>query len=134
MGRLTVIWLLGVGVAAAHAGEETLERLQFSQTEMAVPIKLVFYARDKAAATRAARAALARIGQLNDLLSDYDPESELRRLCATAGEGKAVPVSDDLWKVLVQAQQVSRQSEGAFDVTIGPVVRLWRRARRRSPG
>ena len=57
-------------------------------------------------------------------------KSELRRLCETAGSGKAVPVSDDLWKVLAHAQDVSAHSEGAFDVTVGPVVRLWRRARR----
>ena len=63
-------------------------------------------------------------------MSDYDPESELRRLCDTAGERKAVHVSPELWKVLEHAQQVSRQSGGTFDVTVGPVVRLWRRARR----
>ena len=39
-------------------------------------------------------------------------------------------VSDDLWRVLLRAQRVAEQSEGAFDVTVGPVVRLWRRARR----
>ena len=63
-------------------------------------------------------------------MSDYDPESELRRLCDTAGEGKAVHVSPELWKVLEHAQHVSQQSGGTFDVTVGPVVRLWRRARR----
>ena len=41
-----------------------------------------------------------------------------------------MPVSDDLWRVLAAAK-VLRRSDGAFDVTIGPVVRLWRRARRR---
>jgi thiamine biosynthesis lipoprotein len=54
----------------------------------------------------------------------------VRRLCDTAGKGKAVPVSEDLWKALTRASEVSAQSEGAFDVTIGPVIRIWRRARR----
>jgi thiamine biosynthesis lipoprotein len=63
-------------------------------------------------------------------MSDYDDQSELRRLCLTAGSGRPQAVSDDLWKVLVHAQAVSAQSEGALDVTVGPVVRLWRRARR----
>lgn len=131
MGRLMIVWLLGVGVPAAPPGKPALERFQFTRTEMAVPIKLVFYAPDSSVATRAAEAAFARIHQLNDILSDYDPESELRRLCRTAGEGKSVPVGDDLWRVLVHAQRLSERSDGAFDVTIGPVVRLWRRARRR---
>ena len=61
--------------------------------------------------------------------SDYDPQSELRRLCDTSSEGKAVPVSDDLWRVLVRAEELSERSEGAFDVTVGPLVHLWRNAR-----
>jgi thiamine biosynthesis lipoprotein len=41
-----------------------------------------------------------------------------------------VAVSDDLWRVLRRARRVAELSDGAFDVTVGPVVRLWRRARR----
>jgi thiamine biosynthesis lipoprotein len=123
--------LLGVGVSAAGAGEAGLERFQFTRTEMAVPMKIVLYAPTEAAASRAAEAAFARIHELGTLLSDYDPQSELRRLGNAAAEGKPVPVSEDLWRVLWQAQILSRRSEGAFDVTVGPVVRLWRRARRR---
>jgi thiamine biosynthesis lipoprotein len=51
------------------------------------------------------------------------------RLCAKAG-GDPVPVSDELFFVLSRAEEASRRSDGAFDVTVGPVVRLWRRARR----
>jgi thiamine biosynthesis lipoprotein len=97
--------------------------------EMAVPVRLVFYALDRDSANRAAESVFQRLKQLNGVLSDYDPESELRRLCDTAGEGKAVPVSEDLWRVLVRAQALSERSHGAFDATIGPVVRVWRLAR-----
>jgi len=130
MGRLMAAWLLGVGISAAAAGEPGSDRFQFTRTEMAVPIKIVLYAPDGVAASRAAEAAFSRIRQLNAILSDYDPESELRRLGSASAEGKAVPVSEDLWRVLSQAQALSRRSGGAFDVTVGPVVRLWRRARR----
>jgi thiamine biosynthesis lipoprotein len=41
-----------------------------------------------------------------------------------------VPVSADLWRVLTAAGQLSEKSDGAFDVTVGPYVKLWRRARR----
>jgi len=63
-------------------------------------------------------------------MSDYDNASELMRLCAGAG-GPPVPVSAELFFVLSKAQEVSRQSDGAFDVTVGPVVQLWRAARKR---
>jgi thiamine biosynthesis lipoprotein len=51
------------------------------------------------------------------------------QLCAKSG-GPPVPVSPDLFAVLARAQDVSRLTDGAFDATVGPVVRLWRRARR----
>jgi thiamine biosynthesis lipoprotein len=97
---------------------------------MAVPFELVFYAPDEVSANRAAQSAFRRIAQLNTILSDYDPESELQRLCATSGEGHAIPVSDPLWRVLSRAHQVAQWSDGAFDVTVGPMIRIWRRARR----
>ena len=106
-----------------------MERFEFSRTEMAIPIRIVLYAADNATAVKAAEAAFSRFHQLNAILSDYDPQSELRRLCDTSGGGKAVRVSDDLWRVLVRAQQLSERSQGAFDATIGPVVHLWRSAR-----
>jgi thiamine biosynthesis lipoprotein len=62
-------------------------------------------------------------------MSDYRPTSELMQLCQKAG-GDPVRVSAPLWFVLARAQEVSRLSDGAFDVTVGPVVRLWRRARK----
>jgi FAD:protein FMN transferase len=125
---LVFLW---VGLSTATASEPpALRRFEFTQVEMAVKVKIVLYSADEAAATIAAKDAFSRVHALNGILSDYDSESELSRLSNTAGEGKAVHVSADLWKVLEHAQRVSRQSDGAFDVTVGPVVRLWRRARR----
>jgi thiamine biosynthesis lipoprotein len=62
-------------------------------------------------------------------MSDYKATSELMRLCKKAG-GEPVKVSDDLFVLLNRSQDISRRTKGAFDVTVGPVVRLWRRARR----
>lgn len=121
---------MAVGLPAAGAEPPKLHRFQYSGVEMAEPVKIVLYAPDEAAAEKAAQAALDRIHQLNGVMSDYDAESELRRLCETAGSGRAVPVSEDLFRVLAAAETWSRKSEGAFDATVGPVIRLWRRARR----
>jgi len=129
LGRLGILWLFAAGTGVL-AFAEPLKRFQFSQVEMAVPIKLVFYATDDQSANGAAKAVFDRFRQLNRILSDYDPDSELNRLCRSAGTGAAIPVSEELWTVLTVAQQIAQQSEGAFDVTVGPVVRLWRRARR----
>ncbi len=117
---------------AAGCATHTRARLRFEYTrpEMGTPFRIVLYAADKPSADSAAHAAFARIKQLNDILSDYDTDSELSRLSQTAGSGKAVKVSDDLWRVLDRSQQVARETDGAFDITCGPVVSLWRKARR----
>ena len=129
LGRFVLVWLLGAGIPATAPAEPKLTKFEFDRVEMAVPIKILLYANDPEAANRGAQAAFDRIHAHNAVLSDYEPTSELRRLWATAGGGKAVPVSDDLWRVLTRAYELSERSEGAFDVTIGPMIRLWRRAR-----
>ena len=128
-GGFVLAWLLGAGIPATAPTEPNLARFEFDRVEMAVPIKILLYANDPEAANRGAQAAFARVHALNAVLSDYEPTSELRRLWATAGGGKAVPVSDDLWRVLARAYEFSVRSDGAFDVTIGPMIRIWRRAR-----
>lgn len=97
---------------------------------MGLPFRMVLYAEGKSVADAAAEAAFARIQQLNDILSDYDTDSELSRLNQTAGAGRPVRVSDDLWWVLERSQQIARETDGAFDMTCGPIVSLWRKARR----
>ncbi|MBX9791502.1 MAG: FAD:protein FMN transferase [Pirellulales bacterium] len=107
-----------------------LKRFEFTQVQMGMDFKVTFYATDQAVANRAADEAYARIRELNACLSDYDPDSELSRLSKTAGSGRAISVSTDLWHVLAASQRLAAETAGAFDVTVGPMVRLWRRARR----
>ncbi|GAB4424994.1 MAG: FAD:protein FMN transferase ApbE [Bacteroidia bacterium] len=112
------------------AHSQSLSRYAYQRPLMGTEFRIVLYAADSAQADAAAQAAFARIDSLNSHLSDYLPDSELNRLCATAGQGLRVPVSDDLWRVLVAAQQLARHTGGAFDVSVGPLSRLWRRAMR----
>lgn len=105
-------------------------RYEFAQVQMGVQVRVILYAADEAHANRAAEAAFRRFEELNQVASDYQAESELMRLCTTAGRGEPQAVSPDLWLLLSTSQTVARMSDGAFDVTAGPLVRLWRRARR----
>ena len=108
-----------------------MQRFAFEKAEMGLPFRITLFASDEKTAKAAADAAFARIEALNGVLSDYDDESELSRLSRTSGSGKAVRVSDDLWRVLERGQAMAERTEGAFDVTVGPLVTLWRRARRK---
>ena len=93
-----------------------------------VTIRLV--APDQVTADRACEAAFARVAALEKVMSDYDAESEISRLVLQAPMKGPVTISQDLWLVLRRAQGVSAASEGAFDVSVGALSRLWRRARR----
>lgn len=109
--------------------EPALTRFTYVEPHMGTRFKIILYATDEATANRAAKAAFERIARLDGIMTDYRPTSELMQLCKKAG-GEPVPLSEDLFYVLSRAQEVSRRSEGAFDVTVGPVVRLWRKARK----
>jgi thiamine biosynthesis lipoprotein len=96
---------------------------------MGIDARIVVYAPDEAAAKKACEAAFNRIAKLDSIMSDYRKDSELMRLCDQAG-GPPVWVSGDLYKVLAFGQKVSRDSRGAFDMSVGPLVGVWRAARR----
>jgi thiamine biosynthesis lipoprotein len=78
------------------------------------------------AATRAAaiEEAYAAFAEVDRLMSNYRDDSELARVNRLAAS-EPVTVSDPLMAVLEAAQEVSRRSDGAFAVTVGPLVRLW---------
>lgn len=122
-----LFWLAGHASQAA----EPEEKFEFEQIRMGVTVAIQVYAGDELLANQAADAAYARFKQLDRVLSDYDPDSELMRLCASSGPGTPVSISDDLATILERAERLSVESDGAFDVTVGPIVNLWRIARRR---
>jgi len=95
---------------------------------MGVEATIVLFAPAESPARDAARAAFDRMIALEAIMTDYRVDSELMRL----GRAKPGPVavSDDLFRVLDRARAYSQASDGAFDVTVGPAVSLWRAAGR----
>jgi FAD:protein FMN transferase len=126
---LAVVFLLGGLGMFPDPNQAMLQRFEFTSVHMGTTFRIVLYAQDEKTAKTAADAAFKRIAELDGIMSDYKSTSELMRLCDKAG-GEAVPVSDDLFKCLTRALEISRLTDGAFDITVGPVVRLWRIARR----
>lgn len=120
-------WLLLAATAAAQSPAD--ERREFVEPHMGTLFRIVLYAADANAAKAAARAAFDRIAALNRTMSDYDPASELSRLSQHPPQ-LAVPLSPDLLDILQRSQILAEKTHGAFDVTLGPVIRLWRETRR----
>jgi thiamine biosynthesis lipoprotein len=131
MERMMFMCVVAAGGLTGLASAGGVERYSATEAHMGVPIHIVLYAPDRGTANRGFQAAFTRIERLNGILSDYSSDSEAMRLSAAAPMAAGVPVSDDLWQVLSRAQALSRQTGGAFDVTVGPLTKLWRRARRR---
>jgi thiamine biosynthesis lipoprotein len=121
-----------INCASPVAAADPPGRHEFESKHMGTTFRVVLYAPDRPTAENAARAVFARVDELERVMSDYDAKSELMRLCRAndADPGKPVPVGKDLFAVLQKSQEVSKKSDGAFDVTVGPLVRLWRDARR----
>ena len=69
--------------------------------------------------------AFARVAELNQICSDYMPESELNEF-AKAPSGQPIAVSEDLFAVFQMAGEVYKATDGAFDITAGPLIRNWR--------
>lgn len=121
-----------VGTTAVPVAAQT--RLEFTEIHMAMSVRIVVYAQDGPDAREAVRAAFRRVVELEDILSHFRPQSELRRLEAAA-PGEWVRVGPELLHVLGVALGVAEATGGAFDPTVGPLVELWREAREagRSP-
>lgn len=115
--------------AATYQSELALRRLEAVEPHMGTLVRITVYAATEDDGRAAFRAGFDRIRDLDATLSDYKPESELSQITSRA-VGHPVRVSDDLFTVLRASQALARETTGAFDVTEGPVVRLWREARK----
>ncbi|MDA1180305.1 MAG: FAD:protein FMN transferase [Planctomycetota bacterium] len=113
-----------------HERDAEAVRLEFSALHMGTQFRLTLYPADATIANGAVEAAFRRIGEIEDRLSDYRGDSELNQLCRQFPPGTPVTVSHDLWQVLRLSQEVATRTGGAFDISIGPLSRIWRRARR----
>jgi len=125
MGLSTGLWTgLSPGLAAAVSPAAPIHVQRYAMGTM---FEIVAYHDPRGEAERAINAAMTEIERLDAVMSHYRPDSGLARLIRTAPHG---PVATDpaLYDVIQQSLQFSRLSRGRFDITIGPLVELWKRA------
>jgi len=119
-------WCL-LSLSALRAAD--LQLFEAVQPHMGTLVRIQLFAADAVQANAAFHAAFERIAQLDAAMSDYRADSEVNRVCLSA-VGKPVNVSADLFAVLAASRTLAEETDGAFDVTLGPVTLLWRQARR----
>ena len=115
---------------AADDALAPLKRFGRTEKHMGADFTVKLYAPSEEEAERCFKAAFELIAQYDQLMSDYNSESELSQLGQKSPTRQPIPVSQPIWEVLVQASKISEQTDGGFDVTVGPLTKLWRRARR----
>ena len=118
-------------VLADEPTSKSWKRYEFQRIRMGVPWQLTFYAQSDKQAIEAAETTFARVKKLDQIMSDYDPDSELNQLCKNSGPGNPIRVSDELFLVLEFSKDLYCRTQGNFDVTVGGITDLWRRAWRK---
>lgn len=121
---IRVVLLLIFGAAAAHLAAGDLLRLEQSLDAMGSVYTVVAYGEDRGRMIAAVDQAFEEVRRIDRMLSNYRPSSELSRLNKEAGRGP-VAVSEELFGLLEACRQYYQASEGAFDISVGPLMKIW---------
>jgi FAD:protein FMN transferase len=97
---------------------------------MGSPLNITLYADDSIKAHKIATEAYKIADSLNLIYSDYLENSELNLLSKNSGTNEFIKVSPAFWDILKLSIKASQKSKGAFDITVGSIVKLWRKARK----
>jgi FAD:protein FMN transferase len=91
---------------------------------MGSAFSVAVYGDDRTRMEEAVDASFEEVRRLDQLLSNYKPESELSEVNRSAAE-RPVQVTPELFDLLSACVEYSRESEGAFDITVGPLMKVW---------
>jgi thiamine biosynthesis lipoprotein len=128
-GTISILMILLFNQCTVQQKEDNqLQRYTFSAPKMGTTFHLTFYTHSHGHAEKVSQLVWNRIDKLEIIFSDYQSNSEASIISNTAGTGQKIKVSDEMWEVLQIADTISKISNGAFDVTIGALSKLWRKA------
>jgi len=120
----TAAWLLLAASGIFADGVLPVHRARYSMGTM---FDIVVYHSSHDEAERAIGKAMSEIVRLDGVLSNFKAESDLSRL-NREGRDRFVAVDASMYDVVRQSLEFSRLSSGRFDVTIAPVLRVWKQA------
>jgi FAD:protein FMN transferase len=112
------------GGAAAPDLKPDLKKVERSVNAMGTTFTIDMYGTDVGQMQSASEQAFDEVKRLDQMLSNYIPDSELSRVNAGAGD-QPVEVSREFFDLLAECVEYSRKGEGAFDITVGPLMKLW---------
>src|SRR2546426_11487739 len=101
-----------------------MQTVALARHAMATRFEIVLHGENEVSLRAAAEEALDEIERLDAQLSLYNPTSEISHINARASHGP-LRVEPTLFRLLQHAQRLSRETEGAFDITVAPLMRCW---------
>lgn len=108
---------------------QQLARIETQRPLMGTLFHLIIYASDEKEGHAAMEESLNLAEKFAARATDYDPDSELNKLCA-GPIGMPVKVTPELFEVLALGVKLTEETGGLFDPTLGPLTHLWRAMRR----
>ncbi|PYV43199.1 MAG: hypothetical protein DMG06_11580, partial [Acidobacteria bacterium] len=108
----------------AKTKEPPLFRYEDSRVSMACTYTIVVYGPDAKQLPLIVNAALDEVDRIDSLMSNYKPESALSRINREASKAPVL-VEPELFNFIQLCAQYSQESEGAFDITVGPLMKAW---------
>jgi len=121
--KQTAIVLFALAVIPPVRATESL-RLEQSETAMGSTYSVAVYGEDQAVMETAVSDAFNEVRRLDDLLSNYKPESEWSQVNHSAAV-RPLQLTPELFDLLSACVEYSRASEGSFDISVGPLMRVW---------
>ncbi len=111
-------------VAAPADANPTVLRLEDNLDSMGTVYSVVVYGKDRYKLQAAVELAFEEVRRIDQALSNYRPDSELSRLNQNAAV-RPFRVSKELFDLLSACLGYSQASEGAFDISVGPLMKVW---------
>jgi FAD:protein FMN transferase len=118
------VLLFGAATVSAQSAKSSGTLYTESRPAMGTVFTIECYMPDADSADRIMDAAFEEIDRLEALLSNYQPSSELSRISREAGKGPVV-TDPETFRFLTKSLYWSDRSHGAFDITVGPLLRAW---------
>jgi len=122
----TILQFLLLGLAQTQVSAQTNQLVYRKEYAMGTVFEIAAYNSSPSLASRAIDKAFAEVIRLDHMMSDYDPGSDLSRINRTA-HYRAELVPADLYRIIQQSLVYSKLSTGKFDITVGPLSRVWKK-------
>ena len=119
-----IVLLAAIALAAQPAKQPELLRVEGSADAMGTGFSIVAYGEDRGRLESIVSEGLEEAHRLDEMLSNYKPDSEWSMVNREAANGP-VHITPELFQLLTACGEYSKESEGAFDISVGPLMKVW---------